>query len=242
MRILLTNDDGWDAPGLATLATVMSEYGELIIVAPDRHLSGCSHQTTTDRHLSLTKISESRYHVDGTPADCVRLAVHALQKEFDWVISGVNDGGNMGVDVFMSGTVAAAREAALMGIPAMAVSQYRQTGKTTDWNRARDWTHKAIEAALHGERLGNGQFWSINLPDPNDDRVPQVTHCHLEPRPLHIEYRSQPPCAEAAQYQFVGKYQSRGCGDSSDVAVCFGGDIAVTRVALGESFRGHSPS
>jgi 5'-nucleotidase len=236
MQILLTNDDGWDAPGLTALTEVARSLGDVFILAPDRHLSGCSHQTTTSQSLKLVERAPNLYHLNGTPADCVRVAIRMLHRHVDLVLSGINDGGNLGVDIFMSGTVAAAREAALMGIPSIAISQYRQCGHQVDWLRSQDWALRAIDSILtsEGEREF-GQFWNINLPDAQVDRSPQLIQCRLEPHPLDVQYRQDGD--DPSECQFVGTYQNRGQHAGSDVAVCFGGDIAITRVSLGESFH-----
>ena len=237
MRVLLTNDDGWNAPGLAALAEAVAAYAEITIVAPDRHLSGCSHQTTTDRSLELTEVRPDVHHLNGTPADCVRVALGAMELKVDWVLSGINDGGNMGVDVFISGTVAAAREAALLGIPALAISQYRRR-QAIDWKRTQQWATQTLKRILAGDaNLNAGEFWNINLPDPMDDREPRVKDSLLEPQPLDVEYREVSNEDGKVNYEFCGKYHDRRRSSSeTDVDVCFNGDIAVTRVALGESF------
>src|SRR6187431_3376512 len=109
MKLLLTNDDGVDAPGLQALRGAVAQLGEMISIAPLLALSGCSHQVTTDRPLRLVSLPENRYSLDGTSADCVRIALFSVAPDAEWIFSGINDGGNLGVDTFMSGTVAAAR-------------------------------------------------------------------------------------------------------------------------------------
>lgn len=123
MRILLSNDDGYFAPGLACLAELLSEIAEIIVVAPERDRSGSSNSLTLDRPLSLHKSHNGFYYVNGTPTDCVHLAVTGMLDVMpDMVISGVNQGANMGDDTIYSGTVAAATEGFLLGIPSLAVS------------------------------------------------------------------------------------------------------------------------
>lgn len=123
MRLLLSNDDGYRAPGLAALAAALRPLGEVVIVAPERNRSGASNSLTLDRPLRATRISEDCHMVDGTPADCVYLAMTTLLAEPpDLVVSGINAGENMGDDVLYSGTVAAAMEACLLGTPALAFS------------------------------------------------------------------------------------------------------------------------
>jgi 5'-nucleotidase len=123
MRILLSNDDGYFAPGLAALADALSKLAEIVVVAPERDRSGASNSLTLDRPL-IVRCSHNGFHyVNGTPTDCVHLAVTGLLDEMpDMVISGINHGANMGDDTIYSGTVAAATEGFLLGIPSMAIS------------------------------------------------------------------------------------------------------------------------
>ncbi len=123
MRILLSNDDGYFAPGLICLAETLSRIAEIIVVAPERDRSGSSNSLTLDRPLSLHKSHNGFFYVNGTPTDCVHLAVTGMLDMLpDMVISGVNDGANMGDDTIYSGTVAAATEGFLFGVPSLAVS------------------------------------------------------------------------------------------------------------------------
>jgi 5'-nucleotidase len=123
MRILLSNDDGYFAPGLAALAEAMRSVGDVTVVAPERDRSGASNSLTLDRPLRVRRSHGGFLYVDGTPTDCVHLAVTGLLDELpDIVVSGVNDGANMGDDTIYSGTVAAATEGFLLGLPSIAVS------------------------------------------------------------------------------------------------------------------------
>jgi 5'-nucleotidase len=123
MRILLSNDDGYFAPGLACLAETLSSLADITVVAPERDRSGASNSLTLDRPLSLRKAHSGFYYVNGTPTDCVHLAVTGMLDHLpDMVISGINHGANMGDDTIYSGTVAAATEGYLLGIPSIAVS------------------------------------------------------------------------------------------------------------------------
>lgn len=123
MRILLSNDDGYFAPGLACLATHLAALAEVVVVAPERDRSGASNSLTLDRPLNLRRAASGFYYVNGTPTDCVHLAVTGmLDYQPDMVISGINSSSNMGDDTIYSGTVAAATEGFLLGIPAIAVS------------------------------------------------------------------------------------------------------------------------
>jgi 5'-nucleotidase len=123
MRILLSNDDGYFAPGLACLAEALSAIADIIVVAPERDRSGASNSLTLDRPLNLHKAHNGFYYVNGTPTDCVHLAVTGMLDTLpDMVVSGINAGANMGDDTIYSGTVAAATEGFLLGIPSLAVS------------------------------------------------------------------------------------------------------------------------
>ena len=123
MRILLSNDDGYFAPGLAVLAETLSSCADITVIAPERDRSGASNSLTLDRPLMLRQSHNGFYYVNGTPTDCVHLAVTGMLDEMpDMVISGINHGANMGDDTIYSGTVAAATEGFLLGIPSIAVS------------------------------------------------------------------------------------------------------------------------
>jgi 5'-nucleotidase len=126
MRILLSNDDGYFAPGLNILAEHLSSIAEISVVAPERNRSGASNSLTLDRPLTVRKAHNGFLYVNGTPTDCVHLALTGLMSSPpDMVISGINDGANMGDDTIYSGTVAAAMEGYLLGIPSFAISMSR---------------------------------------------------------------------------------------------------------------------
>src|SRR5574338_1254846 len=123
MRLLCTNDDGILAQGLECLRAAAEPLGEVTVVAPDREQSATSHSLTLHHPLRPVRRGERKWQVDGTPTDCVMLAIEALMPERpDWVLSGINHGQNMGEDVLYSGTVAAAMEGLSLGVPAIAVS------------------------------------------------------------------------------------------------------------------------
>ncbi len=227
MKFLLTNDDGIDAPGLAALAEAASSLGQTITLAPDRHLSGCAHQTTTDRGLTLTHRGGQRHCLDGTPADCVRVGLSHLATDVDWILSGINEGGNLGADLYHSGTVAAAREATLMGKPAIALSQYRRRRQSPDWARAARWAVEVIRTLIEGG-AAPGVFWNVNLPDAEAQvDPPQVVYCQMDPHPLPVHYR-----LVDGLFHYAGNYHSRERRAGHDIDVCFAGAIAVTRVSL----------
>ena len=129
MRILISNDDGYFAPGIAALAAALSGLGTVTVVAPERDRSGASNSLTLDRPLSVRKADSGFFYVNGTPTDCVHLAVTGLLDHLpDVVVSGINHGANMGDDTIYSGTVAAATEGYLLGIPSIAISLVNKSG------------------------------------------------------------------------------------------------------------------
>lgn len=227
MHFLLTNDDGIDAPGLAALALCVADLGSCAWVAPHDPHSGCSHRVTTDGPLRAVIRDERRWAVIGTPADCVRLGLTHFAAGSTWVLSGINQGGNLGADVHHSGTVAAVREAALHGIPGIAVSHYHKRGVEIDWQRATRLVRPIIRELL-ARPLEPGAFWNINLPHLRvEDPDPAVVFCPLDTSPLPIRYRE-----EEGAWHYCGNYHERPRKPGSDVDVCFRGEIAVTRLAL----------
>jgi 5'-nucleotidase len=157
----------------------------------------------------------------------VRLGLHHLGGKVDWVLSGINAGGNLGADVYHSGTVAAAREAVFHGRPAVALSQYIAKGRPLDWERAARWAREALLGLLD-RAVEPGTFWNVNLPHPGPGAPePEVVFCPLDPSPLPLAYRVE---GEVAEY--CGVYQDRARKAGSDVDVCFSGNIAVTCVRL----------
>jgi 5'-nucleotidase len=123
MRILVSNDDGVFAPGIRALANELATIADIEVVAPDRNRSGASNSLTLTRPLTVKKMENGYYSVEGTPTDCVHLAVTGLlDSDFDMVVSGINEGANLGDDVLYSGTVAAAMEGRYLGLPAIAIS------------------------------------------------------------------------------------------------------------------------
>lgn len=225
MTLILTNDDGIDAPGIQALQKAVNGKG--IIVAPKDHLSGCGHQVTTTHAINVVRRSETEFAIGGTPADCTRIALSHLFPNPKWVLSGINAGGNLGVDVYISGTVAAVREAAILGIPGIAVSHYRKGKLNVDWDTAARWTANVL-ADLFNRPLEPGSFWNVNLPHllPGEPD-PKVVFCEPCKGRLPVNYR-----IENDDYYYHGKYADRDRTPNTDVDVCFSGKIAVTQLKL----------
>ena len=227
MRLLLTNDDGIDAPGLGALLSAAQHLGEPVVVAPAGPHSGCGHRVTTDGPVRVRQLGPNRFAVDGTPADCVRLALHGLVPAPGRVLSGVNAGGNLGADVYHSGTVAAVREAALHGLSAVALSQYRRRDLPFDWDSARRRAPRVL-CQLLDRPPSPGDFWNVNFPHlPSDAVEPETVVCPLELQPLPLSYR-----VDGEGHRYNGDYHDRPRRQGSDVDVCFGGRIALTRLQL----------
>jgi len=162
VRLLLSNDDGYRAPGLAALAEALADLGEVTVVAPERNRSGASNSLTLDRPLRVSPVGENRYAVDGTPADCVYLALTTLlEAPPDLVVSGINAGENLGDDVLYSGTVAAAMEGCLLGTPALALSL--ASPEPRDYARAAGIARALVEKVL---REGMAKDWLLNVNIP----------------------------------------------------------------------------
>lgn len=170
MRILISNDDGYFAPGLVCLAKHLSKIAEVVVVAPERDRSGASNSLTLDRPLKLRKAANGFYYVNGTPTDCVHLAVTGmLDQQPDMVVSGINAGANMGDDTIYSGTVAAATEGFLLGIPAIALSL---VGK--EFYHYETAAKVAVELVQKFSTQKHTQPWLLNV------NVPDVPHEKLQ--------------------------------------------------------------
>ncbi len=170
MHILITNDDGYLAPGIKILAQELAQVAEISVVAPDRNKSGASNSLTLMRPLRVERSSDGSHYVDGTPTDCVHLALSGLlDNPPDMVVSGINAGPNLGDDVLYSGTVAAAMEGRYLGLPAIAVSL---NGKpATHFDTAAQITRRVVEKLVHSP-LPDDTLLNVNVPDlPIDDIV-----------------------------------------------------------------------
>lgn len=227
MEILLTNDDGIHAEGLVALAEAVSGIARVFVVAPEEQMSGTGHSITTEGVLRAESVGDDRYSVNGTPADCVRMGLLTICPDAAWVMSGINYGANLGVDVWMSGTVAAAREAALLGRPAIAWSQFFRDPQRTDWPEA---ARSALElfAELQSEPLAAGSFYNVNFGDPADLATESGwVRAPLDSHPLPVRYEAD----ESGGWHYRCDYQQRPRGEGSDVDLCFKGRTTVTELA-----------
>lgn len=185
MRILLSNDDGYLARGLRALADGLADLADLIIVAPDRNRSGASNSLTLESPLRVEQVASNIYYVNGTPTDCVHVAITGLlDEEPDMVISGINHGANLGDDVLYSGTVAAAMEGRFLGLPALALSLVQEEGGHFDAavQVARELLQQIIADPLPRETILN-----INIPD-----LPRAQLAGFEITRLGFRHKSEP--------------------------------------------------
>lgn len=185
MRILLSNDDGYFAPGLAALYEALQGLGEIVVVAPEQNRSGASNSLTLDRPLMLKQAASGFYFVNGTPTDCVHLAVTGMLEALpDIIVSGINSGANMGDDTIYSGTVAAATEGYLLGIPSIAISMTSFEGLNfaTAGRIARELVERHIANPIGGPVLLN-----VNVPD-----IPYAELQGLEVTRLGRRHKAEP--------------------------------------------------
>jgi 5'-nucleotidase len=162
---LITNDDGYDAPGIARLAEAVADLGEVVVVAPDRERSGAGHALTLGRPLRVRTREAGRHVVDGTPTDCVHLGVFNLTdgRRPDLVLSGINRGWNLGDDVTYSGTVAGALEGTLLRVPSLAFSTAIDESGESDYSAAAGFARHLVALVLR-DGLPEGVFLNVNVP------------------------------------------------------------------------------
>lgn len=187
MKILVSNDDGYRAEGLAALQEALAALGQVTVVAPDRNRSGASNSLTLEAPLRATRYEESGWFVNGTPTDCVHMAVSGFfDHEHDLVVSGVNHGANLGDDVLYSGTVAAAIEGRFLGLPAIAVSLCLEPGSPRNFAAAARIAADLVRRLASGPPPG-AMILNVNVPDLPDDQLRGVRVTRLGNR-----HRSEP--------------------------------------------------
>lgn len=173
MKILVCNDDGIDSDGIYALAESLKEVGEVTVVAPRKEQSAVGHGITMNIPLRVTKYNKNGeffgYAVDGTPADCIKIGIRNILKEKpDMVVSGINHGSNTAINIIYSGTVSAAREAAIMDVPSIAVSVTNHSA--VDFKFAAK-VAKMLACKLHGHKLPLGTLLNVNIPDLPEEKI-----------------------------------------------------------------------
>ncbi len=233
LRILVTNDDGVHAPGLEVLATIARRLGsEVWVVAPETNQSGASHSLTLSRPLRIRRISRRHFAVDGTPTDCVLLALQKIvEGPVDLVLSGVNRGGNLGEDVTYSGTVAAAMEATVLGVRAVALSQCCRNGHPVKWATAEHHAPEILRRLWRAD-WPEGVLININFPDRVTASVRGVRVARQGKRKVgdalveRIDPRGEP-------YYWIGALrEEEAWAEGTDLAAIADGYISVTPVHL----------
>lgn len=233
-RILVTNDDGIHATGLTVLEKIAHSLSDDVwVVAPEMEQSAASHSLTINRPLRLRKLGEKRFTVDGTPTDCVLLAINHVMKDArpTLVLSGVNQGSNIGEDVTYSGTIAAAMEATLLGVPAVALSQHIENGGPVNWATPEKWGAAVIRKAVTVAWPKN-VLLNINFPAVEPDKVTGIQVVRHGKRKIgdelmeRIDPRGRP-------YFWIGTLRGEAdVAPDTDIHVVFNGGIAVTPLFL----------
>lgn len=230
MRILLSNDDGYFAPGIHALAGELSTIADITVVAPERDRSGASNSLTLDRPLQLRRAPSGFFYVNGTPTDCVHLAVTGmLDTQPDMVVSGVNHGANMGDDTIYSGTVAAATEGYLLGVPAIAVSLVGKSAThfETAARVARECVERFMRAPLRAPVLLN-----VNVPDLPYESLRGVRTTRLGKR-----HRAEPVIKDANPrgetiYWVGAAGEAADAGEGTDFHAVANGFVSVTPLQM----------
>lgn len=222
MRILVTNDDGVGAPGITALAAAMSGLGNVTVVAPATEMSATSHSLTLRRPLRVKKHDEGIYSVDGTPTDCVYLAVfQILERKVDLVVSGINWGWNLGDDITYSGTVAAALEGTLLGVPSFAVSMER--AKPMRYGRAAAFA-RTVAAQILERGLPRDVYLNVNVPARP---IRGVAFAHQGKRMYHDGVSAERARDGETVYR-IGGYPEWDEQPGSDFAAFRSGHITIT--------------
>jgi len=228
LKIMLSNDDGVDAPGIAALQARLSREALVTVVAPARNQSGVGHGYTFSTPIIVhpAERSGSRWFaVEGLPATCVKLGLETLlEDKQDLVISGINRGDNIGTMVFSSGTVACAREAAYKGLPAIAVSL--ETGPAMDYALAADFVADLV-AEAQGQKLGPGVFLNVNIPALPRDKIKGVLVAGQEMRP-YPDYAYRKYSLEGSLYIWYDFLPLAQGGEKTDAGALRNGYIAIT--------------
>lgn len=239
--ILLTNDDGYDAPGIKTLWDCVKSLGytNVQVAAPARGWSVRSHAATVDPkqpiHIEpLTRDDMKGVVVDGFPADCSRVGIVGLdlfEGKKPLVLAGINAGANLGVDAFYSGTLAAAREAVALGCPAIALSEITGKDKTRDWERTASWAKPVLKWLIPLVVKKGVGFWNVNFPCTGEKGVlPPVRVVPMSIDPLAVAYEAHQEFPEGLSY--CGPYHLRPARPGSDVEAIFSGCITITPMIL----------
>ncbi|GGC91836.1 5'/3'-nucleotidase SurE [Undibacterium terreum] len=229
MKILISNDDGYLAPGIVALAEVLAPIADITVVAPDSNRSGTSSALTLDRPLSVFRASNGFYFVNGTPSDCVHIALTAImQEQPDLVVSGINQGQNMGDDTLYSGTVAAATEGYLFGVPAIAFSQLEKGWANLD--AAARVAREMVERRF--ESLARPFLLNVNIPNLPYEQIKGVRTARLGRRHMaEGAIRAKDP--HGRDIYWIGPPgKAKDAGDGTDFHIASQGYVSVTPLQI----------
>ncbi len=230
MRILVSNDDGYFAPGITALAKAMASLGEVIVVAPEQNQSGASHSLTLNRPLSVHQADSGVYYVNGTPTDCVHIAMTGLfEHRPDVVVSGINNGLNMGDDTIYSGTVAAAMEGYLFGIPSFAFSLVDKNWAHLD---AAARVAQRIVSQVMSARPQAPFLLNVNIPNlERADHAPVVVARLGKRHPSEPVHKMESPRGETI-YWIGTAGAARDAGPGTDFHAVANGCVAITPLQI----------
>lgn len=230
MKILISNDDGYMAQGIKALAKALSDLGDITVVAPDRNRSGASNSLTLENPLRLSQLENGVFRVEGTPTDCVHLAITGLlEEEPDMVVSGINSGANLGDDVLYSGTVAAAMEGRFLGFPAIAISL---VGADATHYETAAWAAQKLVAHLKESSLPADTILNVNVPD-----LPIAEITGFESTRLGHRHKAEPVIKEfdprgRAMYWVGPAGEEQDAGMGTDFDAIRRGVISVTPLQI----------
>ena len=238
-KILITNDDGYEAEGLKALIEAVKDLGQITVVAPSTQKSACGHSLTLTRPLRFIEVDDDFYKLDeGTPSDCVYLALHTLfddEHKPDLVISGINAGSNLGEDITYSGTAAGAMESVLQGVPSLAISQVYKDPQFVNYDFAKEVIRDLTKKILDGKfPLGERKFLNINVPDLPKDRINgyKITKAGYRIYGNDAQVNRNP---RGEEYYWLGTHKLDWIGSDDkdcDLEAINGGFVSITPIKL----------
>ena len=243
MKFLITNDDGFDGPGLAALYNALKPLGEVRVVAPAVCHSAKGHAVNTHSAIRVERCDVAPFGlidiVDSSPADCVRVGLRAPGADVpDFVVAGINTGANLGVDLFYSGTAAAAREAAILGVPSLAISRYMRPEFPVIWEALAAHVTRVVSRLINDPyRLPTGRFWNVNFPAlANEAHPEEITFAPQSVLSHDIGFKAaentDPEDDNITLLEYAGDFRSRGKTDDCDVSQLFQQRVTATPIDL----------
>jgi 5'-nucleotidase len=237
VRFLITNDDGFDAPGLTALYQSLLPLGDVTVVAPATCHSSKGHAVDTKNAIRVERRHVEPFGeihiVHSTPADCIRVGIrHLLKSPPDFVVAGINPGANLGVDLFYSGTAAAAREAALLGVPAIALSRLLHGGFPVNWAVLSKHVTRVVRRIMEPEyQLPIGHFWNINFPTVAEEEYPgEMTLAPHGTEPHAVAFKVIEKSGNFEILEYSAVYRDRARSEQCDVHHVFEQRITATPV------------